>query len=369
MNKTKLRKILTAISPKEVNFSGIDSEITKLKEKLKETVVVKTLEDVNIALERNRKRLNFEPLTAAFDELKKDFKTQNQELEALLNSKQTELGELVKESSNSNKQQIDELAAEIAVLQARKIEIPDFTSQIQAAELRVIKMINLLEIPKDNSEEIKKQFKELEEAIRKLRLELQQKGGGSMNRQIRVEGVDVLTKYTDINIYGVTSSVITSVDDTNKRVNIGIQGGGGGSSSTITLQTNSVDNGSQTLLNLKQGTNITVADDGVGGVTISASAGSVVAGITRVASVISVSSTLAAAALTDYVMFANVGINVTLPSAISNTNLYTVKNMSVSSVLVSTTAGQTIDGSASALMPVQNQTLGFISNNSVWGVV
>jgi hypothetical protein len=46
--------------------------------------------------------------------------------------------------------------------------------------------------------------------------------------------------------------------------------GGGGS---IVLQTDGVNNGSQSILNLKEGTNITLTDDGVGGVTIDASGG------------------------------------------------------------------------------------------------
>ena len=46
-------------------------------------------------------------------------------------------------------------------------------------------------------------------------------------------------------------------------------GGGGGTGTSITLQTNGTNNGSQTTLNLKQGSNVTLSDDGVGGVTIS----------------------------------------------------------------------------------------------------
>lgn len=48
-------------------------------------------------------------------------------------------------------------------------------------------------------------------------------------------------------------------------------GGGGGNS--ILLQTDGVNNGSQSILNLKEGSNITVTDDGSGGVTITASGG------------------------------------------------------------------------------------------------
>jgi hypothetical protein len=46
--------------------------------------------------------------------------------------------------------------------------------------------------------------------------------------------------------------------------------GGGGS---ITLKTNGVNNGSQSILNLKAGSNVTLADDGAGGVTISSTGG------------------------------------------------------------------------------------------------
>lgn len=45
------------------------------------------------------------------------------------------------------------------------------------------------------------------------------------------------------------------------------------SATALTLQTDGVANGSQSLLNLKSGTNITLTDDGVGGVTIDASTG------------------------------------------------------------------------------------------------
>jgi VCBS repeat-containing protein len=44
-----------------------------------------------------------------------------------------------------------------------------------------------------------------------------------------------------------------------------VDGGAGGGA---TLETNGVANGSQSILNLKQGTGITIADDGVGGITI-----------------------------------------------------------------------------------------------------
>jgi hypothetical protein len=49
--------------------------------------------------------------------------------------------------------------------------------------------------------------------------------------------------------------------------------GGTGSRTGLLLQTNGVNNGSQSLLNLQQGTNVTITDNGNGTVTISASGG------------------------------------------------------------------------------------------------
>lgn len=55
---------------------------------------------------------------------------------------------------------------------------------------------------------------------------------------------------------------------------------GGGSGSSITLQTNGVNNGSQNVLNLKNGTNTTVVDDGSGGISINATGSTGVSSVT-----------------------------------------------------------------------------------------
>ncbi len=386
----KLKNLLKVFTPDETapDFSVFDNEFQKLKDSLKEKVTVKTLEDVNVVLEKNRRatssqleKLNFEPLLNSFDKLKEDLTQNSNELITTLNQKQTELQQKILESNafaekgdEGLKQEIEALNMEIGILSARKVEIPDFGKQIKDTESKLMVMINTaktLDSLQDEKEKesLQAQFANFEKQIKELKLALQNRGGGSMNRQIRVEGVDVLTKYTDINIYGVTSSVITSTDNINKRVNIGIQGGGGSGGSTIGLYVNSVLAGSQGVLNLTQGTNITISDNGSGTVTIAASAGSVVAGITRVASIITASQTGGSTALTDYVYIANAGLQLTLPTAIGNSNLYTIKNLAASSVLIGVTAGQTIDGSSSALLPVQYQSLDLISNGSVWSVI
>lgn len=314
-------------------------------------------DNLNAQLEKFKGELNFQPIIDSVKSLQDEMINSEQVLRTEFTDKINALPKNPDLTNNIARLQIDfgNKLKSLGIETAQNIQSikQQFTTFIEADDKE-----DLVE-----KEELDKRFASVDIQVKKL----QDRGGGSMNRQIRVEGVDVLKKYSDINIYGTNSSVITSVDNINKRINIGIQGGA--ASSTLALQVNGTPNGSQSLLNLKQGTNITVTDDGVGGVTVSASAGSVVSGITRFTSVISVSSTMGAALLTDYVIQPNVGVQVTLPTAISNSNLYTVKNLAVSSVLIATSVGQTIDGSSNALLTTQYQSLDLISNGSVWSVI
>ena len=68
----------------------------------------------------------------------------------------------------------------------------------------------------------------------------------------------------------ISGTNITIVDDGVGGITINSTGGG----SSISLETNGTLNGDQTLLNLKNGTNVTIVDDGIGGITINASLGS-----------------------------------------------------------------------------------------------
>lgn len=88
---------------------------------------------------------------------------------------------------------------------------------------------------------------------------------------IDVPGVNEFIDLSDAphSYVGQTGKVV-KVNATETAVEFGTGGGG----SSITLQTNGTSNGSQTLLNLKQGANVIIADDGFGGVTITSSGGS-----------------------------------------------------------------------------------------------
>ena len=440
--KNKLNNLLKGLQDFDDSVSGtfdlVDKEMESVKAKLKDTISAKTVEQVNEKFKDIPKQLArvFEPLISTFEGLKKKLAEQDEALRTALQSKLEKYNQLAVRTDSANQARFSEVAADITVineqlkiLEARKVEIPDFGSQIKVVQ---DKFSNILETMQENlvkgfeetdkTEELEKidtQVKDLEKSIKQVRiLALQPRGGGNANRNITVNANSVLGKYTDFNIQNSsTVGWTTRINEDLKRVDFfasTLTGGGSGtpggadkqvqynnatafggdpallwSGSVLTVgQPGSVrgaiDLAGATAQTIRVQTPSTAgawtltlpANDGGAGQYLLTDGNGITqwasvtggGGITRSVSVISVSSTLAAAASTDYMIFTNVGIQVTLPTAISNINLYTVKNMAASSVQVAAAAGQDIDGSATVLMPTQYEALNFISNGSVFGV-
>lgn len=115
------------------------------------------------------------------------------------------------------------------------------------------------------------------------------------------------------------------------------------------------------------GTGITVDNSRLGYPVVSATAGS--GGITRSISSISSPTTAGATASTDYVYLVSGTTTLTLPTAVGNTNRYTVKNVGSGDVTIDTTSAQTIDGGATAILTANLQgSIDLISDNSNWFV-
>ena len=72
---------------------------------------------------------------------------------------------------------------------------------------------------------------------------------------------------------------------------------------------------------------------------------------------------------TDYVYLASNTINITLPTAVDNQNLYTIKNVGTGTVTINTTSSQTIDGSLTAPIRVQYLSLTLVSNGANWNII
>ena len=94
-------------------------------------------------------------------------------------------------------------------------------------------------------------------------------------------------------------------------------------------------------------------------------------GISRSITTITGSTTGLAAASMDYVYVGNTSgnINLTMPTAVSNTNRYTVKQNNIGVLTLLTTSSQTIDGVTAYSLNRQYQAVDLLSDNSNWFVV
>lgn len=92
-------------------------------------------------------------------------------------------------------------------------------------------------------------------------------------------------------------------------------------------------------------------------------------GITRSVSSVAVNTNAGSTASTDYVYFVSGTTTITLPTAVGNSNRYTIKNVGSGVVTIATTSAQTIDGGTTASLIVQYTSIDLISNGSNWLVV
>ena len=324
-------------------FKAFDSAIEKLKSELKEKIQTNTLDEVDDTLDKFKKRINLEPLEKSVESIREDFTKEleailgelNNAFENLLKISETKANnEVVNEIENSISSINDEvknLQGNIARVDSKKPqEIPDFSSQIQKTDLKLSALITSIneEIQKiknaDKTKDFENALNEIDLAIKRLRTEINSKGGGSMNRQIFIGGADPLTKYTDINLKAGSNVTITYANNnTTKKVDITIASTGGGSS---------------------------------------------VAGTIRSIASTAVSSTVGEVAGTDYVVLATQGVKVTLPTAVLNTNQYTIKNVAASSVLVAPAGVETIDTSANLILATQFTSVDLISDGVGWNI-
>lgn len=91
------------------------------------------------------------------------------------------------------------------------------------------------------------------------------------------------------------------------------------------------------------------------------------AGINRNVTTLTTTATIGAAAATDYVVFLGVGAVPTLPTAASNTNRYTLKNIDTTAKSIATTSSQTIDGTTLSIPA--GSSVDLISDGANWRIV
>jgi len=85
--------------------------------------------------------------------------------------------------------------------------------------------------------------------------------------------------------------------------------------------------------------------------------------------VVSINTDAGSASSTDYVYLASGTISITLPTAVGNQNLYTIKNVGTGVITINTLLSQTIDGSLTAPIRVQYLSLTIISDGANWNII
>ena len=93
-------------------------------------------------------------------------------------------------------------------------------------------------------------------------------------------------------------------------------------------------------------------------------------GISRGIYSVSTNTTAGNGANVDYVYLVSGTTTITLPTAVGNTNTYTIKRVDGGTVSIATTSSQTIDGSASPItINVQYVSLTVVSDGSNWNII
>lgn len=259
MKKTKLKKIFGKINTFEDDtrdtFLSFDKEVANFSVALKEAVSVKTLDQASRSFRELQTR--FKNLDGAIENLKASLTEREEKMSTYLEERVGEIINLLSSSKHSVDEKLTMFASELSVIQLeletlnnfRSVEpvlrqeikdtgdkleekLRDFIAKIKS-EVDKVEKVDLTEI----KDELKK-VATLEKDLEKLRTDLISRmgQGGNANRQIKVGGTDVLTRYTDINLVAGTNVTLTAAtDDTNKRTNITIASSGGGAFTEIAI--------------------------------------------------------------------------------------------------------------------------------------
>lgn len=347
MDKKKLKNLLetlrTGVEPLE-STDELEAGVKALTSKLRKQMSAKTLEEVNSVLSDFQKKIDLKPIHKSLEDLKGSTGGMYKELSTNIEgrfgevSKRLENGLLrlqeEQTASKSNSRSISRLEGDFKGKSAIVDEVKSLseTTAVElssiADELRgMIKDIDRKHLETSlKGETSDKSLSELSDGLKKLRRDMLSMlsgiGGGNANRNIAVGGnTSVLSMYTDINLKP-------------------------GSGITLTYSNNQTT----------KYTDITIASNG----------GS--SGITRQIDTTTVSSVVGSVAGIDYVTLVNAGAKITLPPASGNSNLYTIKNIGTSSVLIVASGAETFDGDATIIMPVRYTAVDLSSDLTNWHI-
>jgi hypothetical protein len=354
MNKTdklqKVQQLLNRLNDLQAKdpVRSVERLLEEEKSKTREVPHGTALKVLAKGIENLQKDPRIDQMSSEFTSAKSENQEKMEELSSTFSKQIESLMEELKNVEETNKTSVQSILERLAeyegTFSAGMQDLAAKDSELESEFANVVQSLTSLSarldaLP-DYSENISQTFEDvsritketenIQKDIDKLRKDLtnrinniQQHGGGNANRSILVGGdKDTLKYFTDINLKAGAGTTITySANQTTKYTDITITATGSGS------------------------------------------------GITRSVNVVAIDTAAGAAPSIDYVYVVSGNTIITLPTAVGNTNLYTVKNVGSGVVSIATTGGQTIDGSASPLqLPLQYTSVDLISNGSTWDI-
>lgn len=347
MNRTKLQKILNKLDGTNertaLAIRDFEGGVQTLREKLQQEISASTLEEVNLKINKFRKSIDLKPILDGITTLESNFRESVLSILNNIENKDKEYKVAIKNSDTTKTSEILKLEDDLISLRDNlNTIVSDNTDKLNTINNQLIGIVNnsktfatkseILSATDENKKLVarieKKKEEELKlitDSIKELRTELitkiNNKGGGNMNRNIAIGGnTSVLSMFTDINLKAGNNVNITYTrNNTTKYTDITFSATGGGGSVGGTIR--SINN-----------------------INTSQSAGSNTG--------------------TDYVYICSAGVQITLPPASTNTNLYTIKNISTSSILVSRNGADTIESDTSLILATQFTAVDLISDGS-----
>lgn len=333
---------------------------------------------VNLEMVTTRTDLNVRPVLQALKKLEKG-------LGELGKEKDTDVKSILKtieDADTQNTTRLDELTVDFkeqvnSILQEVQMS-EERGTQMTAAEIKNVldQVSSLQEVYDSEKEGILNKSALLESEVARLGQDI-----ASINRKLGTKKDEGTQRTLSQNVEDtkkarkIADEAKEAVDDLRKRVNSRLaslsQQGGGNANRNIAVGGNTSVLSTFTDINLKAGSNVTLTYSNNQttkylDLTIASSGGG--GGTVRSINNIAVDTTAGATAGTDYVYLVSGTTTLTLPTAVANTNLYTIKNVGVGVVTIATTGGQTIDADTTVVMPVQYTSVDLISDGSNWKI-
>lgn len=345
--------VLPSTETKSLISDIINKEYVDTTNKIKESSTFKILDVINNKLDTFKTDFDLRPISQTMDDfqselqaIKDEVSTEFEDVKASTEGRISEIDDAIKKLESTVGTVTDKKTS--SILSTLKSLQNEFSSSLKSnaeKESTLNKLIsniqgsvdnlsgNLKNSDTKNTTSLKSSIKDSSKALtdsfevqlKKLKIELLGKlaniGGGAMNRKVNFGGVDYLTRYTDINYKAGSNVTFTVVNNSTTKM---------------------VD------------------------VTIAATGGS--GGTVRSINSISAPTTAGSTSGTDYVYLVTGTTTLTMPTAVANTNLYTIKNVGTSTVTIAFAGAETADGSTTIVMPIQYTAVDLISDTANWNV-